>query len=81
MRLLRVTSASPMSRRPLLVYVPGMDCSGQCVGPQLPALLRAGFSVRALYIAPSDRSSWAQLVSQLAALLTAELQSPDVDGV
>jgi hypothetical protein len=82
MRLLRAEAADtpPNVRRPLLVYVPGMDCTGQCVKPQLPALLRAGYSVRSCYIPPTDRSTWDQLVTQLCHLLAAELRNADVDG-
>jgi len=82
MRLLRAEAADapPNGRRPLLVYVPGMDCTGQCVKPQLSALLRVGYSVRSCYIPPTDRSTWEQLVTQLCDLLAAELRNADVDG-
>lgn len=35
-------SKPPAQSAPLLVYVPGMDCSGQGIRRQLPALVAAG---------------------------------------
>lgn len=36
-------SLSPTGSGPLLVYVPGMDCTGQGIRRQLPGLLAAGY--------------------------------------
>jgi pimeloyl-ACP methyl ester carboxylesterase len=39
----------------------GTDGTGQAILPQVPALTRAGFDVRSLYIPPQDRSGWDKL--------------------
>ena len=37
-----IFSASSPSDRPLFIYVPGMDCTGQGISTQIPSLLRSG---------------------------------------
>ncbi|CAK9251735.1 unnamed protein product [Sphagnum jensenii] len=48
--------------RPLLLYVPGMDCSGKGIASQLPTLAAAGYDVRCVYIPSDNRSTWQELV-------------------
>ncbi|MCO5549045.1 hypothetical protein L7F22_002511 [Adiantum nelumboides] len=62
------------SHRPLLVYAPGMDCTGQGIIRQLPSLVDAGYDIRCIYIPTTDRSSWAELVQTLIPVLREELQ-------
>jgi hypothetical protein len=57
------------SSGPLLVYVPGLDGSGQGIRRQLDTLTRAGYDVRALYIPAADRSTWQQLASTVVPLI------------
>ncbi|KAI5081027.1 hypothetical protein GOP47_0004210, partial [Adiantum capillus-veneris] len=66
--------SSECSYRPLLVYAPGMDCTGQGIIRQLPYLVDAGYDIRCIYIPTTDRSSWAQLVQSLIPMLREELQ-------
>ena len=54
---------------PLLVYVPGLDGTGQGIRRQLETLTRAGYDVRALYIPAADRSTWQQLASTVVPLI------------
>ncbi|KAH6557937.1 hypothetical protein KP509_1Z085700 [Ceratopteris richardii] len=61
------------SHGPLLVYAPGMDCTGQGIIRQLPYLIDAGYDVRFIYIPNTDRSSWAQLVQALIPLIKKEI--------
>ncbi|KAI8467052.1 MAG: hypothetical protein J3K34DRAFT_472042 [Monoraphidium minutum] len=74
-RLLHPVKMEDAEQRPLLVYLPGTDGTGQAILPQVPNLIKAGFDVRCLYIPPSDRSSWSQLQSQLLYLLQEALQA------
>ncbi|GJP71321.1 hypothetical protein CLOP_g8635 [Closterium sp. NIES-67] len=57
------------SGRPLLVYLPGMDGTGQCLQPQIRSLTRAGFDIRSLYIPTTDRSTWRELVRRVTPLI------------
>lgn len=59
--------------KPLLVYLPGTDGTGQSLLPQLPGLLDLGYDVRSLYIPPDDRSSWDQLLVNTLTLVQQEL--------
>lgn len=60
---------------PLLVYVPGMDCTGQGIRRQLPGLYAAGYNVRCVFIPSDDRSSWQQLVQKILPLMEQEVES------
>lgn len=57
---------------PLLVYAPGMDCTGRGIRKQLPSLYSAGYDVRCIYIPSTDRSSWTEIVDTLIPLLEGE---------
>eukprot|EP00850_Spirogloea_muscicola_P017443 SM000150S01702 [mRNA] locus=s150:170806:176778:+ [translate_table: standard] len=59
-------------RRPLLVYVPGMDGTGQTVRPQLTGLNDAGYDIACIYLPSNDRSTWAELVAAAVPLLRKE---------
>ncbi|CAI5984725.1 unnamed protein product [Closterium sp. NIES-64] len=83
-RLLRLQElsgfpAGAASGRPLLVYLPGMDGTGQCLQPQIKSLTRAGFDIRALYIPMSDRSTWRQLVRRVAPLIQQAANEEDAE--
>eukprot|EP00850_Spirogloea_muscicola_P020586 SM000220S07065 [mRNA] locus=s220:160764:166670:- [translate_table: standard] len=71
-----------LDRRPLLVYVPGMDGTGQTVRPQLTGLNDAGwvlkvpaeqtYDIACIYLPSNDRSTWAELVAAAVPLLRTE---------
>eukprot|EP00899_Mesostigma_viride_P020826 jgi/Mesvir1/28745/Mv19713-RA.1 len=63
--------------RPLAIYLPSLDGTGQGIRPQLHSLEAAGYEVACLYIPASDRSTWAELSSQLIPLLE---RAATVDG-
>eukprot|EP00897_Mesotaenium_endlicherianum_P009126 jgi/Mesen1/8241/ME000443S07389 len=69
-------------RKPLLIYVPGMDGTGQVIKPQIPYIVSAGYEVRCVYIPSSDRSTWQQLVEALVPLISQEasLAGPGAPG-
>jgi pimeloyl-ACP methyl ester carboxylesterase len=58
--------------RPLFIFLPGMDGSGQLLRHQLKGLGRY-FSIRCLSIPVDDATSWIDLVKAIAALVRAEL--------
>ncbi|XP_024533756.1 acyltransferase-like protein At1g54570, chloroplastic isoform X1 [Selaginella moellendorffii] len=72
LKVLVPPSARVPHRRSLLVYVPGMDCTGQGIRPQLPSLVAAGHDIRCVYIPSSNRSGWSSLTATLAPLLRHE---------
>jgi pimeloyl-ACP methyl ester carboxylesterase len=59
------------SHLPLLVFVPGMDGTGNLYGKQADQL-RHHFDIRCLTIARDDRHDWESLSDQLITLLQAE---------
>jgi hypothetical protein len=63
--------------RPLLLYVPGMDCTGQGIASQLPTLAAAGYDVRCVYIPSDDRSTWQELVQMVCYLLQKEVEEEE----
>lgn len=68
---------SPRARNaqlPLLVFLPGMDGSGQLLHRQLDGL-ESRFDIRCLSLPPDDLSSWASLVEQVVDLIEAERES------
>ena len=69
LRLLRPKEPEPT--RPLLVFLPGMDGTGQLLGTQLDGL-EAVFDIRCLSIPSDDLTGWSGLVEQTAALIQAE---------
>ncbi|KAG0563540.1 hypothetical protein KC19_8G039500 [Ceratodon purpureus] len=69
-------SKSPPQSAPLLVYVPGMDCTGQGIRRQLPTLVAAGsYDVRCVFIPSDDRSSWQHLVQKILPFLEKEVDT------
>jgi pimeloyl-ACP methyl ester carboxylesterase len=58
--------------RPLFIFLPGMDGSGQLLRRQLKGLGRY-FSIRCLSIPVDDATSWIELVKAIATLVRAEL--------
>ncbi|KAL2633848.1 hypothetical protein R1flu_005327 [Riccia fluitans] len=60
-------------RRPLLVYVPGMDGTGQGIKSQLGSLFEAGYDIRCVHIPSNDRSNWQQLVDVILPLVREEV--------
>ncbi|KAL3693711.1 hypothetical protein R1sor_007362 [Riccia sorocarpa] len=59
--------------RPLLVYVPGMDGTGEGIKSQLGSLFGAGYDIRCVYIPSNDRSTWQQLVDIILPLVREEV--------
>lgn len=57
---------------PLLVFLPGMDGTGQLFRSQM-AGVEAGFDVRCLAIPPDDLTSWEELAQQVVNLIHQEL--------
>ncbi|KAG0579258.1 hypothetical protein KC19_4G086100 [Ceratodon purpureus] len=68
-------SKIPAQSAPLLVYVPGMDCTGQGIRRQLPTLVAAGYDVRCVFIPSDDRSSWQQLLQKILPFLEKEVET------
>jgi pimeloyl-ACP methyl ester carboxylesterase len=69
----------PPSRQqhlPLLVYLPGMDCTGQLFAKQHEQLADR-FDVRCLAIPGNDLSGWDELVDRSLQLIAAELAAGD----
>jgi pimeloyl-ACP methyl ester carboxylesterase len=58
-------------QRPLFVFLPGLDGSGELLQVQSP-YLRDAFDICCLAIPTQDRSDWPGLVAQLAALIAQE---------
>ncbi|MHC5829615.1 MAG: alpha/beta fold hydrolase, partial [Nostoc sp.] len=58
---------------PLLVYLPGMDGTGQLLRSQT-AGLEAGFDVRSLAIPRKDLNTWDVLTKSVLDLIHAELE-------
>lgn len=72
---LRLLSPVPStSERPLFVFLPGMDGSGQLLRRQLDGL-GSYFSIRCLSIPADDATSWGELVQGVADLVRTELKS------
>ncbi|KAK9823578.1 hypothetical protein WJX72_003968 [[Myrmecia] bisecta] len=67
--LLQPVPVDASASKPLLVYFSGTDGTGNAIAPQLPGLIAAGFDVRCLYIAMTNRSSWEQLLAEVLPLL------------
>eukprot|EP00882_Tetradesmus_deserticola_P010678 GHRQ01011279.1.p1 GENE.GHRQ01011279.1~~GHRQ01011279.1.p1 ORF type:complete len:212 (+),score=36.32 GHRQ01011279.1:431-1066(+) len=72
-KLMHPVKVADADERPLLVFLPGTDGTGQAITPQLPGLLDAGYDVRTLYIPPDDRSGWEQLQAQTLYLISTAL--------
>ena len=57
--------------RPLFVYLPGMDGTGELLRPQLSGL-KASFDIRCLSMPSDDLTGWETLVEQIARLIANE---------
>ncbi len=68
-----LTPVPPQSDRPLLVYLPGMDCTGKLLHRQVKGLSEF-FDIRCLSIGPNDLSSWEILTQQAISVLQDELE-------
>ena len=64
-----ISVEQPSSALPLLLVLPGLDGSGVTAWTQYPELARS-YDVRALSIAPSDRSSYDEVVADIASKVT-----------
>ncbi|KAK9841300.1 hypothetical protein WJX74_003515 [Apatococcus lobatus] len=69
LRLLQPTAVEQGQDKPLLLYLPSTDGTGNSLSPQLPGLVALGFDVRTLYIPSGDRSDWNDLLSCTSKLL------------
>ena len=67
-------------RRPLAVYLPGLDGTGFSASSQFDTIARAGFDLVALNIPVSDRSSVFELVDNVTAYLDARIAENDFNG-
>lgn len=67
------TPLSPRPDYPLLVFLPGMDGSGQLYHRQIKTL-SPYFDLRCLRISPQNLSDWEELADRVIALLEPELQ-------
>ena len=67
-------------RRPLAVYLPGLDGTGFSASSQFDTIARAGFDLVALNIPVSDRSSVFELVDNVTAYLDARVAENDFNG-
>lgn len=47
-QLLHPVKVADADTRPLLVFLPGTDGTGQAITPQLPGLLAAGYDIRSV---------------------------------
>jgi pimeloyl-ACP methyl ester carboxylesterase len=64
---------NPQPQAPLLIYLPGMDGTGQLLRSQIPELEKS-FDIRRLAIPVDDMTDWDGLVDRTAALIRAELE-------
>lgn len=70
---------SPLNpEKPLFVFLPGMDGTGQLLRTQIAAL-EAAFDIRCLSIPPDDLSTWDELSAKVAALIEAERDQRPAD--
>ncbi|BAU15831.1 hypothetical protein LEP3755_63960 (plasmid) [Leptolyngbya sp. NIES-3755] len=63
------------SKHPLLIFLPGMDETGQELLYLETQSLEAGFDVRCLVIPPQNFMSWEQLTESTIALIQTELEN------
>ncbi len=69
--LLKLYAADHPPQRPMFVYLPGMDGSGELFGLQSTGL-KSHFDIRCLVIPGDDRSSWESLALQVVQLIRRE---------
>jgi pimeloyl-ACP methyl ester carboxylesterase len=63
---------NPQPEAPLLIYLPGMDGTGQLLRNQIPRLAQS-FDIRRLSIPVDDLTDWDGLAARIAYLIQAEL--------
>jgi pimeloyl-ACP methyl ester carboxylesterase len=63
---------NPQPHAPLLIYLPGMDGTGQLLRHQIP-LLEQSFDIRRLSIPVDDLTDWDGLATRIAFLIQTEL--------
>ena len=68
-----LTPKAIRERKPLFIYLPGMDGSGKLFQTQVDDLSRC-FDLRCLAIPPDDLSHWDELTNHLLKLIYAELK-------
>ncbi|MEM1369883.1 MAG: alpha/beta hydrolase [Cyanobacteria bacterium P01_H01_bin.15] len=64
--------AGRQSQLPLLIFLPGLDGTGQLLMKQIPELATI-FDVRCLVIPSTDQSSWKSLVAETVSLIRKEI--------
>jgi pimeloyl-ACP methyl ester carboxylesterase len=70
-----LTTHSPASQYPLLIFLPGMDETGQELLHLQTSSLEAGFNVRCLIIPMHNFMTWEQLTESTIALIQLELEN------
>lgn len=73
-----LTPSALCPEKPLFMFLPGMDGTGQLLRTQM-AGLEVGFDIRCLAIPPDDLTTWDELTEKVVALIKAEQagRSPD----
>ncbi|MEM6449463.1 MAG: alpha/beta hydrolase [Cyanobacteria bacterium P01_D01_bin.105] len=71
---------SVQPRKPLFVFLPGMDGSGTLLHTQLAAL-EPWFDLRCLAIPPEDDAGWTRLTQQVIQLIRAEVSQTESPAV
>lgn len=66
-----LTPNSPRPEKPLFIFLPGMDGTGQLLRTQM-AGLEVAFDVRCLAIPPDDLTDWNELTEKVVALVETE---------
>jgi pimeloyl-ACP methyl ester carboxylesterase len=66
-----LTTSPPQPEKPLFVFLPGMDGTGQLLRTQM-AGLGVAFDVRCLAIPPDDLTGWNELTEKVVALIETE---------
>ena len=69
-----LTPNRPRANRPLFVFLPGMDGTGELLQPQIGGLEEC-FDIRCLSLPADDCSDWSTLAAQTSALVRQERQS------
>jgi pimeloyl-ACP methyl ester carboxylesterase len=73
-----LTPSALCPERPLFVFLPGMDGTGQLLRTQM-AGLEVGFDVRCLAIPPDDLTTWDELTEKVVVLIKAEQAGRPLD--
>jgi pimeloyl-ACP methyl ester carboxylesterase len=73
-----ITPGSLRPEKPLFIFLPGMDGTGQLLRTQM-AGLEAAFDVRCLAIPPDDLTDWDELTEKVATLIEDEKANRPLD--